>query len=176
MAMGVTVWDPQNGRIVSAGRPGRNAQTKIEASNRPNCERNERPERSGTPDDPQNALRFALMRPSLFLEGPNGYGGDRLGPPKRPNCERRNAQSKIEASNRPNYEGIGLPERSGTARNARAENGHQIARIVSGMGARNAPERQMIPKPLLERPGGSVEIEPQYRPTVRWNQASSLIN
>ena len=23
MAMGVTVWDPQNGRIVSAGRPGR---------------------------------------------------------------------------------------------------------------------------------------------------------
>ena len=85
MAMGVTVWDPQNSRIVSAGPAGRNAQTKIEASNRPNCE------------------------------------------------------------------GDGLPERSGagTLQNARAENYHEIDRIVSGMGARNAPERQMIPKPLL---------------------------
>ena len=85
MAMGVTVWDPQNGRIVSAGPAGRNAQTKIEASNRPNCE------------------------------------------------------------------GNGLPERSGTVRNARAENGHQIDRIVSGMGARNAPERG---KPIFSRKAG----------------------
>ena len=104
MAMGVTVWDPQNGRIVSAGR---NAQTKIEAPNRPDCE-----------------WEWA----------------------------------------------------AGTLRNARAENCHEIDRIVSGMGARNGPVRQMTPKPLLERPGVPGEIEPQYRPTVGWNQASSLFN
>ena len=99
MAMGVTVWDPQNGRIVSAGptSPTKTHRTKLRHQidrivrgmgcrnapersgtlgpkwppNRPNCEWNGRPERSGTPDDPQTAL----MRPSLFLEGPNGYGG-----------------------------------------------------------------------------------------------------
>ena len=54
MAMGVTVWDPQNGRIMCAGptgrpaRPDRNAQTKSEALNRPNCEGDGLPEPPGT--------------------------------------------------------------------------------------------------------------------------------
>eukprot|EP00397_Hematodinium_sp_SG-2012_P059988 GEMP01077597.1.p2 GENE.GEMP01077597.1~~GEMP01077597.1.p2 ORF type:complete len:137 (-),score=12.25 GEMP01077597.1:14-424(-) len=56
----------------------------------------------------------------FFLEGPNGYGGDRLGPPKRPNCERRPARP------------------AGTLR---PKSRHQIDRIVRGMGCRNAPER-----------------------------------
>ena len=64
MAMGVTVWDPQNNRILSAGRPADSTRTlrpKLWHLNRPNCEGDVLPERSGTLG-PKMATKLTELR------------------------------------------------------------------------------------------------------------------